>query len=293
MNRRTKDWLFTINNPTEADLPVYLAEDMNYLVYQRERGEDGTEHYQGFIQFKSSKVLRTVKRVSFLTRSHLEPRRGTSLEASNYCQKTDTRIDGPYVYGELVSQGQRTDLTSMKKLIDEGATLEEVADESFSNFLRYSKGIREYMRLKRPRILVETYPLYDWQAGLYDDLRIEADSRKIVFVVDTRGGKGKSWFCRYVSQMLDKVQVLYPTKKADMAYALREELRILFVDCSRSFSDFLDYDFLEQAKNRMVFSGKYESSMKYFSDYIHVVVMMNQQPDLSKLSRDRYKIINI
>lgn len=41
----SKYWCFTINNWTEIDVPKFL--NMEYLVFGREKGEDGTPHLQG------------------------------------------------------------------------------------------------------------------------------------------------------------------------------------------------------------------------------------------------------
>jgi hypothetical protein len=46
---------------------------------------------------------------------------------------------------------------------------------------------------------------------------------------------------------------------------------------------------LEELKNGYVFSPKYESKNKSFPTP-HVVVLMNETPDRSKLSADRYSI---
>ncbi len=54
----------------------------------------------------------------------------------------------------------------------------------------------------------------------------------------------------------------------------------------------MNYDFLESVKDGMVFSTKYESVVKTLGK-VHVVVLMNEMPDMSKLSDDRYQIINV
>jgi len=45
-------------------------------------------------------------------------------------------------------------------------------------------------------------------------------------------------------------------------------------------------------KDRFVFSPKYDSKTKWLSNQPHVVVFMNEHPDMTKLSHDRYRIIN-
>lgn len=79
-------------------------------------------------------------------------------------------------------------------------------------------------------------------------------------------------------------------KHADMAYALPNVLRVLFLDCTRQQVEFLPYSFIESLKDGVVFSPKYESRVKHYGP-VHVVVMMNQNPDMDKLSEDRYRII--
>lgn len=75
-----------------------------------------------------------------------------------------------------------------------------------------------------------------------------------------------------------------------MTYVLNPSIRVLFVDAPRSKQgEYLQYDFLEECKNGYVFSPKYESAIKRL-DPIHLVVMMNERPDETKLSRDRYDI---
>jgi len=145
MTEMSQFWVFTLNNP-ESD-PV--LEDYAYLVYQIE--QETTVHVQGYVVFNSRKRFTTVKRM--LPTAHLERRRGTHLEAKAYCMKTETRIDGPYEFGDdtpfiSTNQGKRSDLSDIKILLDSGATLAVVADTHFASFLRYEKGFRSYMLLK-------------------------------------------------------------------------------------------------------------------------------------------------
>lgn len=78
-----------------------------------------------------------------------------------------------------------------------------------------------------------------------------------------------------------------------MAYALDPTIRVLFMDAPRSKQgEFIMYDFLEDLKNGFVFSSKYESRVKRLAR-VHIVVNMNEHPDMTKLSADRYHVITI
>jgi len=108
--------------------------------------------------------------------------------------------------------------------------------------------------------------------------------------VDENGNKGKSWFSLYYASLHPgKVQIMKPGKKADMAYELKTDIRVFFLDCPRSRHEVLDYDFLESLKDRLVFSPKYQSTTKVMPA-CHVVVLCNEMPDSTKLSHDRYDI---
>jgi hypothetical protein len=138
------------------------------------------------------------------------------------------------------------------------------------------------------------YETRPWQVALVNKLEQPADRRKIIFVVDEIGNSGKSWFAHhYTQQMGETCQVMLPGRKQDMAFALRLGLKVLFLDAPRSKQgEFIQYDFLEDLKNGYVFSTKYESRSKNYEP-MHVVVNMNEDPDRSKLSRDRYDVIHI
>ena len=77
-------WVFTINNPTDDDDPSKW-EGVKYLCYQKELGEEQTEHYQGYVLFSSNKRLSALKKLH--SRAHWEPRKGTHQQAVDYCTK--------------------------------------------------------------------------------------------------------------------------------------------------------------------------------------------------------------
>jgi len=86
------NWMFTINNPLPADSPLSWP-GVKYLVYQKEKGENGTPHLQGYVQFELQKQLVGVKKLN--ARAHWEKRMGTHEDAVKYCTKKETRIGSP------------------------------------------------------------------------------------------------------------------------------------------------------------------------------------------------------
>lgn len=89
---QSRNWCFTINNPTPADdislnfdLPTWNNQ-VRFAVWMKEMGTSGTVHYQGYLELRSSRRASYLK--SRLPRAHLEARRGTREEAILYCVKT-------------------------------------------------------------------------------------------------------------------------------------------------------------------------------------------------------------
>lgn len=151
----SRHWVFTLNNPTahiwsEMDGP--LPEPLRYLVYQEEVGERGTRHFQGYMEFKTPVRVSQVKSLVGTNRIHLERRRGTREQAREYAMKEDTRVDGPFEFGEFKSggQGKRNDIIQLKELIDSGASKKAIWDAQPANFLRYQRGIAAAMQVTSP-----------------------------------------------------------------------------------------------------------------------------------------------
>jgi hypothetical protein len=142
MVQTCKHWCWTLNNYTEDEEQVIQARAQDssaieFLVYGREQGDQGTPHLQGFVSLTSRKSMSFVKNL-LGTRLHLEPRRGTVQQAVDYCEK-----DGDvWRFGEQpAGQGERTDLKRVHSAIKEGKTLQEIADVHPQEFIRYHNGI--------------------------------------------------------------------------------------------------------------------------------------------------------
>lgn len=142
-------WCFTFNNPDgdiRGDFNV-AREHIRYAIFQLEMGENGTIHFQGYVEFTRTRRLAFCRRI--LDGAHWEPARGTRDHNHQYCSKEETRIDGPWEIGtfEPLKQGERTDLKKLQTDIDAGCSLPKIARENFSAFIRYGRGIATYRSL--------------------------------------------------------------------------------------------------------------------------------------------------
>jgi len=150
----SKNWVFTINNPTQhmlvrpdltnpADPSTWLIL-CQYIVYQLEQGESATPHYQGYL------VLKEPQRISFLRRlspiAHWEIRNGSHQQAKDYCTKAEGRLSEPIEMGEeprLPGRKASDDrFASIVKMIKEGATDGQIIDEDPKTFIQHFPGIQ-------------------------------------------------------------------------------------------------------------------------------------------------------
>jgi len=172
---RGRYWCFTTNNPSVTDVPPNVWPDVTFAVWQHERGDEGTEHIQGYVCFTKTKMLTWIKS-NCCDRSHWEGRMGSHSEAKAYCMKEDSRMTdppgsvekfdyGPWTVGDdstiAEGQGSRIDWDQAKADLDDGKPLEYISEQHFPLWLRHSRGIREYrMMHQKPRDFITTVTVY-------------------------------------------------------------------------------------------------------------------------------------
>lgn len=130
----SRNYCFTLNNYTAEELEHLqnIEDKCNYLILGIEVGESGTPHIQGYIEFNNSKSLSATKKL-ISNRVHLETRRGTAKQASEYCKK-----DGNFQeFGTLSNQGARTDIAEAIEELKDGKPLDEFILENPSLYARY------------------------------------------------------------------------------------------------------------------------------------------------------------
>lgn len=150
----------------------------------------------------------------------------------------------------------------------------------------YSHGIE----VPRPLQLVTPR---GWMLNVLDIIRQEPDHRTIHWFWDPDGGVGKTALAKYLCV---KHNALMLTGKSNDMYHMISKYpnkRDLFVvDCPRSMQDYINYGAIEQIKNGLIFSGKYEGTQLVFNSP-HVIVFANEPPDRDKMSLDRWSIVQI
>lgn len=291
-------WVFTYNNYSQDDIARLesLGGNMegagiSYLIFGREVAESGTPHLQGYCIFNARRRLRSLREL-IGERGHFEISRGTPQQASDYCKKEGN-------YSEFGSLPRRraapsvSDFCDWVRSLDHFPTEREIANNYPGLWIRYNTRLVELAVQIRPRVVLEDGELLPWQQELFDRLIQQPDDRTVTFVIDEAGGMGKTWFCRYCYSRLENVQLLSVDKKENLALAIDVTKSVFLFNVARGGMEYIQYQFLENLKDRLVFSGKYYSQMKILLNKCHVIVLCNEQPDMTKMTHDRYNIINI
>lgn len=145
------NWVFTWNNPPydESQVPPNVWPDVAYAAWQHEVGENGTPHYQGYIQLQRQYTLHTLKK-NMPEGIHWEPRRGTHQQAKEYAMKNSTRDCGPWEFGHETHQGRDSALMPMLQAVKEGKPELEVAAIDPLIWARYFRAIERYRQLVTP-----------------------------------------------------------------------------------------------------------------------------------------------
>lgn len=274
---------------------------LSYIVWQREKcPTTGRMHLQGYLECKTKRRFNAVR--TFLCngnpacRLDISMRRRTAEEASNYCKKEEGRPYGEVHEEGVISQpeqGARSDLRAFMEAVKAGGTKRELMEEHPEVFARHMRFTESYMRMVKEdghKKITDFTPRYSWQQDILDMVQGPADERTIVWVYDAWGGSGKTYLSRY---LVDTHQAFYTNggKGTDICYQYDFQKIVIF-DYVRDSFDFVNYGVIEQLKNGILTSNKYESCMKRF-DNPHVLVFANFKATEGKFSRDRIKLIEL
>jgi len=216
MSRKTR-WCFTINSGKQASEEVLkgiyeslfaLKEKplgIGYMVYQLERGEEGTLHIQGYIEYdkkdKNGKSLERTKTILGCTWAHLEGAMGNEQQCTAYCTKEESRVSGPIIWGTpRPGQGYRSDLVALSEKIKGGSNLHQLKEENAVDIIKYSKGIKELKFLvdkenskHREDIKVEVYVGDAGSGKTYKAFKENEDS---IYRL-SKGNNANLWFDGY------------------------------------------------------------------------------------------------
>lgn len=199
----SRAWCFTINNPTDDTVPQ--SWDFDYLVYQKEKGDSGTPHLQGYV-YGRYRRLSAMKKLD--AGAHWEPAKGSAKDNTKYCTKEEGRLLGPWVLGKEPRQGARSDLAELQELLDAGKPLTEVAKVQFNNYVKYSRGIEKYQLLMTKPRNWEMEVLVYWGATGVGKTRQAFEEYPDAYYKSKSNGTN-NWWDGYINQEVVVVDEFY------------------------------------------------------------------------------------
>lgn len=192
-------------------------------------------------------------------------------------------------------------LTSLKRIVGERAHLEPAYKHRTAN-LQYCRKGGNMLRDDFPTLkkycgedLPKKEDLFDWQLTILKILDEKPNNREVYWFYEDTGNTGKSMFGKYLCYHKKNVCLLTCTKSADILTAVDEQYDTYILDFPRTLGvDYCPYTAIEQLKNGFITDAKLKKKARIMMfDPPHVIIFSNHKPELSKLSRDRWRVYNI
>lgn len=155
----------------------------------------------------------------------------------------------------------------------------------------------DFKDILKKKCLEEYKPIiwYYWQKEILLSLTLIPDKRTINWYWEPIGNSGKSFLSKYIC--LQYNTIIADGKKNDVFNQVNTMIEkeiipeVIILDIPR-FSNFTNYGVLEQLKNGLIYSGKYEGGQCIFPSP-HIIVFSNSKPDIEMMSKDRWNIKEI
>lgn len=280
-------------NPSRAhieDVSWYKNDIISYIIVGNEVAskDQPNPHHQGYLQLKKKKRLSWIRKHLSKYAHWATQKARENSKASIYCSKEANMF---CEIGEMINQGKRTDIEDDIKKIHNG-TFDKC---NSANYIKYHAGydkVIKYLDDKKGKDeaiaffntkIIELYP----HQKLWADILIEQNDRKLLWVWGD-GNLGKTIFLKWLCYKWNGILLCNAASK-DIAQAYNREKYVMF-NFTRSTEEKLNYSVIEQLKDGFIFSPKYESGTKHFAPP-SIIIVANFMPDLSAMSRDRWRIL--
>lgn len=219
------------------------------------------------------------------------------LEKDKYCFQEEKGKEGtPHLQGAIIFKNART-LEQVKK-IDKKihweiakniiacrkycAKIDTRNGKIYSNWELDEKQLTDYW---------DDDKMMEWQKEILELIKEEPDKRKIYWRWESVGNMGKTTLARHIC-LIRKDAIYVCGKSNDIKCAIASKKikpKVIIWDMPRTNEGHISYSGIEQVKNGIFFSPKYESEMVIY-DIPHIIILANFAPDFSALSLDRWDV---
>lgn len=261
------------------------------------------ENPEGLCNTSDSKALHEARNWRFTLNNYTEDEiKQLKLEVPKVCSKfvigyeIGKKNGTPHLQGyiELIKKKRPFALGWSRRISWRLATKGWYANNNYCskdhNIMMHSK---DYVngKLIVPIKTIDDSVLYDWEKEIIEIIKKEPDDRKIYWYWEPKGCTGKTTFAKYLYIKHGAIPI--EGKKNDILYcAATFESDIYIIDLERSLESYVSYSAIEKIKNGFYMCAKYESR-PICRNSPHVIIFANFEPDLDKLSNDRWIIKKI
>jgi tRNA A37 threonylcarbamoyladenosine biosynthesis protein TsaE len=203
---RKRHYAWTLNNYTQEEIAhltrLNLEENgIRYVCWGEEVAPTtGTAHLQGYVYFTSKKSMRQALQILGTRISFQEETNGTPRQNRLYCGKLrpqDAQPNAVFVErGQLPQQGSRSDLEAIRKKLDEGACMKEIAVDHFAKWCQYRKAFEDYLELTKKRENIVEFKEQDFPQWTEEIAEIRGVLGEKAVVLWGDSGIGKTEFSK-------------------------------------------------------------------------------------------------
>jgi len=218
---------------------------------------------------------------------------------SSYIMAKEVGEGGTRHLQGYVEMKSKIRFTALKK-VNSRLHLEKAKKNRLINITYCTKDIGDKYGDLVPEVVFCEKPVakLDFLYNKMQEYEFPKGDRKINVVVDKIGGIGKTEFCRYCVMNLDRC-IVTGGKAADMKHQIVEFIaktgktpKYVLIDVPRASQGYISYTGIEEIKNMLFYSGKYEGGMVNGNKPC-VVMFMNEDPDETMMSADRWNIYRL
>lgn len=223
------------------------------------------------------------------------------LELSKKCEKLVMQEEKgkkegtPHLQGGCIFKSQRT-FSQVKQLLPQGAHIEKAKNihavltysekEDTKNGKVWKIGFKDEIK-----DIIKEEGALEWQKQVIEMCKEEPDDRTINWIWERTGCVGKTKLCKHLCLEHEAILVGGAAKDVKCAIAkMDKKPRIVLWNLARDMENYVSYEGMESVKDGLFFSPKFESGMCIFN-CPHVFVFANFPPDESKLSADRWNVL--
>ena len=296
-NIQVSRWAFTLHRYNETlNYKDYLSTERfgikRAILGFESLNNQRNSHIQGYIELRRSRRLAFV--INILPTAHWQRAVGTPLQNYNYCSKSKVfELIGDWTKEQrgvdcntsnLIIKGLLSDYAPQVKCSKEYMLRNKAYDEAAGMVSSIRSQHRAFNDLKNCK-------LSNWQFDIFKEL-INQPDRIVLWVCDKVGNTGKTFICKFLRVMYNFFVSDGTLDSRDLCYMFPEKISGIIFDVCRNAEGKFNYEVLEGAKNGFLVSGKYEGKVRCFKR-VPVGVFANFLPDVSKLSADRWKIVEL